>query len=129
MKLPGLFRKFENNCCMQRITETSEMSRYVDTIPFCRLFGATSIRPPTDVFQKEISWTMGPLNDTSRGVSTVCKRPRICTHWPGQGLIVQGTDRPRTFVRRHFGLLQIVIASFVLYEQAEPHAKNIRSWS
>jgi hypothetical protein len=46
---------------MQRITETREMPRDVDTIPFCRLYGATSIRPPTDVSSKESSETMRPL--------------------------------------------------------------------
>jgi hypothetical protein len=45
---------------MQRITETSEMPRDLDTIPYCRLFGAMSIRPPTDVSPKKSSETMRP---------------------------------------------------------------------
>jgi hypothetical protein len=133
MKLPGLFRKFENNCCMQRTTETSEMPRDVDTIPFCRLFGATSIRPQPMCPQRKalrrcFPWTMRPLKNAPLErcvpVRSIPYWRRVCygtVRWNrlgrdsetagGRELIVQGTHRLRTFIRGHFGQGHIVIAS------------------
>ncbi len=96
------------------------MPRDLDTIPFCRLYGATSIRPPTDVSPKENFLDDGSLE---RCVPGGYPRGPGSGHI-GQELIVQGTDRPRTFVPGPIAVSDTVLSLHGLYEQKEPVLHN-----